>query len=307
MQWLHPFGRRKLAGVRNERSPHMYVVAGVTGNTGKVVANRLLDRGEAVRVIVRDTAKAASFAARGAEVAVADLTDAAALSRAFTGARGAYVLLPPSPASKAFRALQDATSAAIASALGAASVPHAVLLSSIGAELPSGTGPIAGLHVAEARLSELPSTRATFLRAGYFAENVAGSLGALDQGIFPTFLPASLPIDAIATVDIGDLAASLLLEGPRAGVVNLGGPTVTTNEIAATASRILGKPLTVVEAPLDAVVPTLTSYGMSDDMAGLYREMLEAFGAGRLKWQDEHKRLQGKTSMEVVLRGLLGK
>ncbi len=285
----------------------MYVVAGVTGNTGKVVANSLLDRKKDVRVIVRDATKGAPFAARGAAVAVADLTDEKALAAAFTGAQGAYVLLPPNPVAKDFRAQQDATSAAIAAALAAAKVPHVVLLSSIGAHLPSGTGPIAGLHVAEERFRAVASTKATFLRAGYFAENLAGSFGALEQGILPSFVPASLPIDMIATKDIGDVAAGLLLEGPRAGVVDLGGPAATMNDVAAILTRALGKTITVAEAPLDAVVPTLTGFGLSENVAGLYREMLEAFGSGRIAWEPGHAKLSGKTPLETTVRALLGK
>lgn len=285
----------------------MYVVAGVTGNTGKVVASTLLDRKKDVRVVVRDAAKAGPFTERGATVATADLQDEKALAAGFAGAQGAYVLLPPNPTSKDFRAYQDATSAAIASALRTAKVPHVVLLSSIGANLASGNGPIAGLYVAEKRFSELPDTKSTFLRAGYFTENVAGSFGALEQGILPSFVPASLPIDMIATQDIGEVAASLLLDGPQSGVVNLGGPAVTMNDVAATVSKILGKTITVAEAPLDAVIPTLTSFGMSENVAALYREMLAAFGAGQISWEAQHKRLTGKTPLEAVLRGLLGK
>jgi uncharacterized protein YbjT (DUF2867 family) len=72
----------------------MFVVAGVTGNTGKVVAETLLAQKKPVRVLVRDEAKGAEWKRRGAEVVVAELDDAAALDRAFAGATGAYFLLP---------------------------------------------------------------------------------------------------------------------------------------------------------------------------------------------------------------------
>src|SRR5262245_15999011 len=74
----------------------MYVIAGVTGNTGSVAALTLLAAKQPVRVIVRDAAKGEPWKARGAEVAVASLDDRAALTRALTGATGAYLLLPPS-------------------------------------------------------------------------------------------------------------------------------------------------------------------------------------------------------------------
>lgn len=284
----------------------MYVVAGVTGNTGKVAANTLLDRGHKVRVIVRDAAKAQAFAARGAEVAVADLGDEAALTRALQGAKGAYLLIPPNPTSQSFRAYQAQAAKAFAGALRAAKVPHVVLLSSVGADIPSGTGPIAGLYEAEKLLRALPDTKATFLRAGFFTENLASSFSALEHGILPTFMPAKAPMEMIATRDIGELAASLLLEGTSAPeIVQLAGAAVTTEEAAEIVSKIVGKPIRVQEAPLDALVPTLTGFGISADVAGLYREMYEAFGSGRIQWDAAQRKIVGKTSVETVVRGIL--
>ena len=73
----------------------MFAVAGVTGQTGRIVADTLLTRGHDVRVIVRDAVKGAPWQARGAEVAVAALDDEPALTRALTGVQGAYLLTPP--------------------------------------------------------------------------------------------------------------------------------------------------------------------------------------------------------------------
>ena len=110
-----------------------YVVAGVSGHTGAVVADTLLAQGQPVRVIVRDRAKGERFAARGAEVAVADLADAAALGRAFAGAKGAWMLVPPNMAIADFRGYQREIVASIAKAAESSKLPHLVLLSSIGA------------------------------------------------------------------------------------------------------------------------------------------------------------------------------
>src|SRR6476469_5846970 len=121
----------------------MYVIAGVTGNTGSAAANALLAAKQPVRVIVRDAAKGEVWKAKGAEVAIASLDDRTALGAALQGATGAYLLIPPSawnatdiPADRA-RYVE-----AIAGAVRDAKPGHVVLLSSVGAELPSGTGPI---------------------------------------------------------------------------------------------------------------------------------------------------------------------
>jgi uncharacterized protein YbjT (DUF2867 family) len=120
----------------------MYAIAGVSGNTGSVVADTLLAQGKKVRVIVRDAAKGEAWKARGAEVAVAALEDRAALTKALTGVEGAYLLVPPRMTSNAPLEENAAVIDAMAAAVTAARVPHVVLLSSVAAHHASGTGPI---------------------------------------------------------------------------------------------------------------------------------------------------------------------
>jgi len=286
----------------------MYAVAGVTGHTGKIVADTLIAAGVKVRVIVRNAEKGESFAARGAEVAVADLADAEALSRALEGVDGAYLLIPPNAPAPDFRAYQTEVAKAIGAAVMAARVPHVVFLSSVGAEHTSGTGPIAGLNPAEAalRAAEATGTVSTIVRAGYFVENVAGSLGALAHGIYPTFFPADLPIDMITTRDIGRVAASLLLEGAKtSSVVELGGPGVTANDIADAIGTITGTRPQVVVNPVAAMASTLIGYGVPASIAGLYQEMTEAIIDGRIHFHGVGRQVRRETPVVDVLRGLL--
>jgi uncharacterized protein YbjT (DUF2867 family) len=283
----------------------MFAIAGVTGNTGKAAAHALLAQGKKVRVIVRDAAKGKEFAEKGAEVAVADLGDAHALAKALEGVSGAYVLVPPAQVAE-FRAYQDKTGQAIVAAVAKAKVPHVVLLSSIGADLPTGTGPIAALYAVEKALSILPGTKATFLRAGYFMENLGGSLGALAQNIVPSFFPAALNLPLVATKDIGETAAKLLIEGPFAGVVELSAKTANMNEVAAALSRITGKTITVQEAPLEVMVTTLKGFGMSEEVAGMYYDMTKSIIEGKITWKDNLRHITTTTTVETVLRGLLG-
>src|SRR5262245_12986373 len=112
----------------------MFVIAGVSGHTGSVVASTLLDAGKKVRVIVRDAAKGKPWQARGAEVAVASLEDPAALGQALRGADGVYALIPPDYVADDPRAAQDRVSDAWAQAIAGARPKHVVLLSSIGAD-----------------------------------------------------------------------------------------------------------------------------------------------------------------------------
>jgi uncharacterized protein YbjT (DUF2867 family) len=284
-----------------------YVVLGVTGNTGKIVAESLLSAGKKVRGVVRDASKGAALKAKGAEIAVADVSDASALAKALEGAEGAYVLTPPSMTEPDFRAYQSRVVDALAAAIRTAKPAHVVLLSSVGAQHEGGTGPIAALGRAERVFREIPGVAFTFLRAGYFMENLGGALGTVSQGFIPSFFPKDFPVDMIATADIGKVVGGLLAEGAKGtSVVELGGPAVTMDEVAAAVSRIVGKPVRVEEAPVEAVAPTFTGFGMPADLAGLYQEMIGAIRSGRVKFEGTHRRVLGTTSVETVLRGLLG-
>ncbi len=283
----------------------LFTVAGVSGHTGKVVADTLLQQGHTVRVLVRDPAKGEAWAARGAEVAIADVSDPVGLAEALRGADGAWLLVPPNLASGDFRGWQRKVSESIVSATRASGVPHIVLLSSVAAHLPEGTGPIKALYPLERDLREIPGLGATFLRAGYFMENLPGNFGMLAQGVLPSFSPADLPIPMIATEDIGRLGAALLLEGPPpAGaprVVELGGPDVTTNDVAAALSALLGRPIQVAVFPVEAMAQTLTGYGFPADIAALYQEMTSAMNSGLARFEGGHRRVLGTTSIQDFL------
>jgi uncharacterized protein YbjT (DUF2867 family) len=283
-----------------------FVIAGVTGNTGKAAAEALLAKGKSVRVVVRDAAKGEAWRAKGAEAAVADLLDPAALGRALAGAEGAYLLIPPNMADPKVRAHQDRAADALAEAVKQSGVPHVVLLSSVGAQHAAGTGPIAALHRAEKLLSGIAGTKLTALRAAYFMENLGGSLSMLGQGVLPSFLPKDFAFDMIATADIGRLAAELLLEGRAApGVVELGGPARSMADAAAALTAIVGKPIAVHEAPLDAMAATLVGFGVPQELAAMYQEMMGAILRGHVAFEGGHRRVQGTTPLATVLRGLV--
>jgi len=284
----------------------MYVIAGVSGNTGSIVADTLLAQGKPVRAIVRDAAKGEPWRARGAEVAVAALEDDDALTRAFTGAAGAYVLVPPRMGSTDPLGENRAVIAAIAKAVTASKLPHVVLLSSTGAQHADGTGPIQSVHTAEEALAATGAAL-TAIRAAYFLENWGSSLGMLAQGVLPMFVPTTLSVPMVATRDIGRTAALALVEGGHGRqVIELAGPRDYSGEdIAAALTAITGKPVKAAEGPLDAVVPTFTSFGISAPIATLFREMYAGIVSGKVAWDGKGRRVQGTVTAEEVLRGLL--
>jgi uncharacterized protein YbjT (DUF2867 family) len=285
----------------------MYVISGASGNTGKVVATQLLKAGKKVRALARNADKAKDLAALGAEVVPVDLSDRAGLERALGGATGFYLLSPPDMGSQSFLAERSQLLDAVAATVKAAAVPHVVFLSSIGAQHETGTGIIQSVAAGERALRRtgIPST---FLRASYFVENWGAVLPVAKQdGVLPSFIPGDRKTPMVSTVDIGTLAAEALLEGPRAErVLELAGPQdLTPLELAATVARILGKPVQLVEPPLDAVVPTFTSFGISADVAALYRGLYEGIINGKVAFEGgKTEARRGVTTAEDTLRTL---
>jgi uncharacterized protein YbjT (DUF2867 family) len=162
----------------------MLTVMGASGNTGGRISARLLANDEKVRALGRSANRLAGLQSKGAEILTGDATDAAMLTQGFRGADAVYTLLPPDPQSPDLRKKWDQEGEAIVKAIRASGVRYVVFLSSVGADLPEGTGPIAGLHAQEERLRKLPEVNVLILRPASFFANFYAILGLIKhQGI----------------------------------------------------------------------------------------------------------------------------
>jgi len=282
----------------------MFTIFGANGNTGSIAAHRLLDAGKKVRVVARDASKLEALRARGAEVFVADVLDADQVKAALAGAEAAYVLMPPDLQSNDLITRNKRITANYVAGLRANHVKHVVLLSSVGAQVPSGTGPIATVHHAE---QELPKSGAilTAIRAAYFMENILGNAHPIkNDGVLPVFGGGEgYAFPMVATKDIGELAAEALLAAPsQPRVIELSGPQeYSFVDAAAEASKIVGRPVKAVAVPIEQMVPTYQSFGMSKHVAELFREMVEAFGKGIARFEGKETR-RGKVTLGELLR-----
>jgi uncharacterized protein YbjT (DUF2867 family) len=286
----------------------MFVVLGASGNTGKIVAETLLRQKKKVRVVLHDAASAKAWGEAGADVAIADIEEGAALERAFSGAEGVYVLLPPNFSSSHVRVDNNRRANTIAAAVEAAGVPHVVLLSSMGAQQPEGTGPVLGLRDAETVFSRAKAA-ATFVRAAYLMENWGRSLHAVEQGILPTFLVVDKAIPMVATRDVGTAVARLLAEGGTGKrVIELAGPReYTPRDVAAAVGRIVGKPIEVQQSPEEGVTPAMMGAGMNAEWARLFQALTHGLNANIVVWEGGHPLWRGETDLQTVLSPLLGK
>lgn len=254
----------------------MYAITGVTGHVGGAAARELLARGEPVRAVVRNAARGADWSGAGAEVSVADFGDRAALAEAFRGCRGAFVMLPTDPAATDADAHHRGLADSIAGAVLDSGVAHVVMLSSIGAELAEGTGPIRWLHHMENRLRET-GVPLTAIRAAHFQEKVETVLdAATGAGVYPVFgASADVPVPMVATRDIGGLVAASLTAPAEAGeIIDLDGHEYSERQVAEELAAVLGRPLTVVTVPRPAWVGTMVEGGvpphLAEELAGLY-------------------------------------
>jgi len=265
----------------------MYVVLGATGNTGSVVARKLLEKGARVRVVGRDAGRLASLTQLGAEPFTADANDAAALTKAFAEAEAAYLLLPPQMTALDFLAVGEKTSDAITEAVKTSGIPHAVLLSSIGAQHESKTGPIVGLHRFEEKLNQVSGLTALYLRPAFFMENFLMMIGMIQSmGFMGGGIKSDLKMPMIATRDIGEAAAEALLGKDFQDKTTkelLGQRDLTHEEAALALGAEIGKPkLSYQRFPGFMVEQAMKHMGMSGKTAAMMTEMNEAANDGLL-------------------------
>src|ERR1700676_3435912 len=286
----------------------MYTVLGATGNIGSVITKKLLEKGEKVRVVGRNTGRLQQYVRRGAEAFVADIKDAEALTKALTGVRAAFLMMPPGMTSPDYRAEQEVESYAISTAVKNAGLQYAVNLSSIGAQAPAGTGPILGVHDSERKLNAVERLNVLHLRPAYFMENHLSAIEMIQMmGTFGGALKPDLKIPMIATRDIGAHAAERLLKLDFSGKQTqelLGERDLSMTEVAAIVSRGIGKPdLRYLQFTYEQVEQTLVQTGLSTKTAAYLIEMFQGFNNGMVAGMEPRSAANTTTtSMETFVK-----
>jgi len=285
----------------------MYAITGITGKVGGVAARALLSEGQRVRAVVRNADKGRLWSELGCEVAIAEVEDAAALTRAFTDVTGVFILPPsnfdPKPGFPEARAVISA----VRQALDATRPARVVCLSTIGAQALQ-SNLLSQRTLMEEALSTLPLPVA-FLRPAWFMENVGWDIDrAREQGVISCFLqPLDKAMPTVATADVGRVAAELLRQdwsGKR--VVELEGPDwVTQNEIASELAKALHRPVRAEAVPRESWGAIFRAQGMRDPIPRI--QMLDGFNEGWIKFEGNGATLiKGNTSLLEVIQNLVG-
>ena len=263
----------------------MNVIIGATGHIGSQAADILLERGVPVRVIGRDASRLQQFVARGAEAAVGDLRDGAFVARAFAGADALFAMIPPEYGATDFRAYQNDVGAHIASGILKAGIWYVVNLSSQGADLREGTGPILGLRDQEERLNRLEGVNVLHLRPTYFMENLLMNIPVINRfGYAGSAVRGDQPFGMIATSDIAAFVAERLINRDFAGKGVrdlLGERDLTLNEATKILGGRIGLPdLKYVQFSYADAAKWMQEMGISGDVARLFIEMSMALNNG---------------------------
>jgi len=278
------------------------IISGSLGNIGKPLTAQLVKSGHDVTVISSNADRKEAIENLGAKAAVGSVSDADFLSQTFAGADALFAMTPPNMGG--VNIIKNTTDAgyAFAKAIQTANIKRVVMLSSIGADLPTGNGPIAGLYNIE-KIYEKLDTSITFLRAGYFYFNFFNDIPMIKgAGIMGANIPTANRIPLVHPEDIAFAAAEELLKSQEGKNIRyIVSDVKTPSEIAKTFGSAIGKPeLPWVEFTDEQYLGGMTQAGVPEEMAGLYTEMgtglrNETIAADFL---NNYKTIEGKIKLE---------
>ncbi|QWF83346.1 hypothetical protein HUW46_06786 [Amycolatopsis sp. CA-230715] len=247
----------------------------------------------------------------GAEPFVAQPTDHTALTEAFTGAHGVYVMVQPNyiPDSPDFLAHQKRIVDTMVTALASAGIRRIVTLSSWGADKPEGTGPVVGLHYLEEQVDFLDAA-VTHLRAGYFMENLLGCVRP--EGVVAPF-DADIAMPFVAAADIGHAAAETLIAPTQAipghpEIVEIQGERdLSMREATQVIGKLTGRPdLRYVRQSTDEFAAEQRAAGVSAGVAVLMVQVANAINSGHTRaLQPRSARTTTPTSIESFVTNVL--
>lgn len=270
----------------------MITVLGATGTVGAQLTDRLLAAGRRVRVVGRSAERLRDAVGRGADPVVADAADPDALAEAMRGASAVWTMMPVDPTAPDHHAAQARIGEATVAAIRAADVGRVVALSSVGADLPTGTGFLTALHDQEQRLAALTDREVLMLRPGWFYENARSYLPSMAaQGVVADSLDPDVPVPMVATADVAAAAAAALAGEGWGGhaVRELVGPDLVDQR---TATRLLGaafgRELTYLRLDDDAMVAALVEAGFAEPVARQHVGMTGAINEGRVTADRPH-------------------
>ena len=264
-----------------------YVITGAAGNISKPLVLSLLQSGHQVTVVSRNESNIKELADAGAKAAIGSLEDLDFLIKTFTGADAVYTMVPPNHHPADWKAFIGGIGENYAKAIKAAGIKYVVNLSSIGAHMEEGCGPVSGLFRAEKALSALTDVNILHLRPGYFYPNLFANLGLIKgMGIMGSnFSATERKFVIVDPTDIAAVAAKALTELSFTGhsIQYIASDEVSSQQIASAIGQAIGKPeLTWVEFTDEQALGGMLQAGLPEEVAKNYVEMGGALRSGKM-------------------------
>lgn len=278
-----------------------FTITGSLGNISKPLVETLVKNGHEVTVISSHAQKVQAIEALGAKAAIGSITDSAFLTNAYKGADAIYTMVPPDFTAVNYRQHMTEVGKSMLEAIKSSGVKRVVNLSSIGAHLSKGTGPIAGLHEVEQMLNTLNGVAIKHLRPGFFYTNFFMDITLIkNMGIMGSNYEGNSRLSMTHPRDIAEVAAQEL-QGSFEGKTHR--YVVSDEQAIADVAKALGAAIGKPELPWvpfsDAdLLGALTGAGLSESLSKLYVEMGHAIGSGIL-FEDFHQQpaFVGKTKL----------
>ncbi len=260
------------SGQQTDRSADVILVSGATGTQGGAVVRELMSRGYSVRGLTRNPDSDASIALSGLGVQMVrgDFDDAASLDAALEGAYGAFSV-------QQYRGIGVAAeirqSKAFADAAKRAGVEHFIYSSVLYARLGTGVPQFESKREIEDYIRTLNFLKLSIIRPASFMTNLEGAREAANDGIYRTPFPPELARLHIAPRDIGRFVANSFddlnedtpaVDAPGVNIISIAseldiaGERISYADIAATMSRVMGKPVVYEQIPWAEYTATAT-------------------------------------------------
>ena len=250
-----------------------YIITGSIGHISKSIVEKLAKAGHSVTVITSKAENAPTIEALGAKAAVGSVEDADFVKHAFAGADAAYLMIPPKWGVTNWRGFQNSVADNYIAAIQANKVPYVVVLSSVGAHMGNGAGPVDGLHDLEQKLKAVDGLNVKILRPSYFMYNLLSMVGLMKgMGIMGSNFGDDKLVLA-HTSDIAEVALQNLMNLDFTGfqVQYIASDERTGAEIASILGEAVGKP----ETPWVVFSDEQSEQGMVQ--AGLNEEMATGY------------------------------
>lgn len=284
----------------------MNIITGGTGRVGSALAEALLQHGEKVTIISRNSERAKEWIGKGAQVAVADIYDTTALHEIFKTGKSIFILNPPADPMTNTSVQERKTIASLLEALKFSGAEKLVVESTMGARPGENIGDLGVLYELEQGIEKL-SYPYSIIRPAYYMSNWAQSLPVIkEKSELISFYPADLKMPMVAPEDIGELAARLMTEKNTPELNFIKGPELySASDVAAAFSETLGKNIKVKVIPQDQWKATFKSMGFSEEGAESYTNMTEISLKTFEMPADTSDFIKGKITLQVYIDSLV--